>query len=231
MIPATDVPPGPSATASCRAPSVAATVTCTLTSVPEFDFVWRASTDTVFASGIVTTDATAMAQFTFSVPASPVGQGVLVVIVDWTAATSIGVAGGPVPTTVPAGHGDCGPIGAFVLLRLAATALPVGSAGTALRSVRTPVRACAADAWGWKCGPHVTLATASCRCTCPPGNAHRPSGGAVRAGSEPSATQDTLAMTANGSDGAMTRGGPSACAPVRPIRGGDLRLRRGLSGS
>lgn len=132
---APETPAGPGASVSCSSPSVGGTVSCTLTAVPEFDFVWQASTNPVFASGVVTTDASGSGEFSFAVPASALGLPVLVEVVAWTAATSIGVAGGPVPTTVPAGQGEGAPVGVFVLLMLAATGLLVVSAGVALRPV------------------------------------------------------------------------------------------------
>jgi hypothetical protein len=109
------VPAGPTASVSCSAPTVGGSVTCDLTSEPEFDFIWRASTNPVFATGVVTTNADGVGQFTFTVPRSALGGQVLVEIVDWTAATPIGVAAGPVPTSVPSGEGPRLPVEGLLL--------------------------------------------------------------------------------------------------------------------
>jgi hypothetical protein len=111
---------GPAATVTCdtSAPVVGATVTCTVASgAPDFDIVWTASTNPVFASGVVRTDASGNGRFSFVVPASAVGQELLIELVDWTRPTSIGVVGGPVPGAVPAGEGPGSlPIGGMTLL-------------------------------------------------------------------------------------------------------------------
>jgi hypothetical protein len=111
-------PVGPAATVTCDAadPLVGATVTCALTSDPGVEFLWTASTDPVFATGVVTTDVQGSGTFAFVVPASAVGSEVLVEIVEWTAPLSIGTVSGPVPTVVPAGEG---PVPALTLLLVA----------------------------------------------------------------------------------------------------------------
>jgi hypothetical protein len=110
---------GPGATVSCTPPAAGGVVTCDLQSDPEVEFVWEASTNPVFASGVVTTDAAGVGRFVFTVPASALGQPVLVEIVGWTAATSIGVAAGPVPTSVPSGGGPRAPLGDLLVLGVA----------------------------------------------------------------------------------------------------------------
>jgi hypothetical protein len=107
---------GPGASVSCSAPVAGAAVTCDLTSDPGVDFVWQASTNPVFATGVVTTDATGKGQFAFTVPVSALGQPVMVEIVAWTAASSIGVASGLVPTSVPSGGGPRVPRGELLVL-------------------------------------------------------------------------------------------------------------------
>jgi len=122
-----DVPEvAPAATVSCSAPVVGAPMTCDLRSDPGVDFVWQASTNPVFASGVVTTDGTGAGQFAFTVPVSALGQQVLVEIVAWTAATPVGIASGPVPTSVPSGGGPRSPVGAMLLgaVLLGAVLLP-----------------------------------------------------------------------------------------------------------
>jgi hypothetical protein len=111
--------PAPGATVSCTAPVVGAVVTCDLQSDPNVEFVWEASTNPVFASGVVTTNAAGVGRFVFTVPASALGQPVLVEIVEWTAATSIGIAAGPVPTSVPSGGGPRAPAGDLLVLGVA----------------------------------------------------------------------------------------------------------------
>jgi hypothetical protein len=110
---------GPGATVSCTAPVVGAVVTCDLRSDPGVEFLWQASTNPVFASGVVTTDATGAGQFVFTTPASALGQPVLVEIVAWTAATPIGVAAGPIPTSVPSGGGPRSPVDVALVLGIA----------------------------------------------------------------------------------------------------------------
>jgi len=107
---------GPGASVSCSAPVAGAEVTCDLTSDPGVDFVWQVSTNPVFATGVVTTDATGKGQFAFTVPVSALGQPVMVEIVAWTAASSIGVASGLVPTSVPSGGGPRVPRGELLVL-------------------------------------------------------------------------------------------------------------------
>ena len=89
------------------------------TGSPDFDIQWRASTNPVFASGVVRTDASGVGRFSFVVPSTALGEAVLVELVDWTSPTSIGVAGGPVPSGVPAGEGSV-PLGRAVTVALLA---------------------------------------------------------------------------------------------------------------
>ena len=141
--------PGPAATLACDdgAPVVGTTVTCTLQSAPEFDFVWRASTNPEFATGVVTTDAAGTGTFTFVVPTSALGQEVLVEIVDWLAPQPIGAAGGPVPASVPSGEGPApvAPTVSVLLLGLALSLMVLrtsraGRAGGASRISALGVR-------------------------------------------------------------------------------------------
>jgi hypothetical protein len=96
---------GPGTTVACDrvAPPVGSTVTCVVSSDPAIDLIWTAGTDATFATGVVTTDGSGAGTFSFVVPAGALGQDVRVQLVEWTAPLSLGIAGGPVPTTVPAG--------------------------------------------------------------------------------------------------------------------------------
>jgi hypothetical protein len=128
---------GPAAQVTCdtSAPVVGARVTCTVrTDAPDVEIQWTARTNPVLASGVlasgvVTTDASGGGRFSFVVPAAAHGQEVFVELVDWTRPTSIGVTGGPVPLSVPAGEGSStpGPMPA-VLAVLAAGVLSMSRA-------------------------------------------------------------------------------------------------------
>jgi hypothetical protein len=91
------------------------------------DVLWRASFNPVIASAGVTLDADGAGTFSFAVPAAALGQVVTVELVDWLAPVSLGVAGGPVPTSIPAGGGP-GPLWPLVMPAL------VGALVVVLRS-------------------------------------------------------------------------------------------------
>jgi hypothetical protein len=94
-----------------------ATATCTVTGGdPGIDIFWHAAYNPVFAAGGVTLDSTGSGTFSFTVPASALGEPVTVELVDWSAPVSIGVAGGPVPASVPAGEG---PVSVWSLVMVA----------------------------------------------------------------------------------------------------------------
>jgi len=82
------------------------------------DILWRAATDSVFAEAAVNLGAEGSGEFSFTVPAAALGQVVTVELVGWLAPVSLGVAGGPVPTSVPSGEGPV-PVGSLVMLALA----------------------------------------------------------------------------------------------------------------
>ena len=104
--------------------TVGATVTCTITGGdPGIDILWRAAYNPVFAEAGVTLAADGTGTFSFFVPAGAVGSELTVELVEWTAPVSLGVVGGPVPSSVPSGEGPSTvvpiPAWAFVLLVLA----------------------------------------------------------------------------------------------------------------
>jgi hypothetical protein len=95
--------PRPTELACDVVPTVGATVTCTVRADANIEILWSASTNPVFADGVVTTDAAGIGTFSFLVPAGALGQQVLVEVVGWLAPQAIGTAGGPVPRSIPAG--------------------------------------------------------------------------------------------------------------------------------
>jgi hypothetical protein len=100
-------------------PVVGAPVTCTVTGGDAgIDIVWRAAYNPVIAETGVTLDASGSGEFSFMVPATALGEVLTVELVDWTAPMSLGVAGGPVPTSVPSGEGPV-PVWTLGLLALA----------------------------------------------------------------------------------------------------------------
>jgi hypothetical protein len=114
---------GPAATLSlaCEplAPAVGAVVTCTVTGGEAgVEILWRAAYNPAFAGEGVTLDGSGSGTFTFRVPAAALGEELTVELVDWLAPVSLGVVGGPVPTSVPSGEGPV-PVWSLVMLVLA----------------------------------------------------------------------------------------------------------------
>ena len=62
--------------------------------------------------------------FSFVVPVTALGQALTVELVEWTQPMTLGVVGGPVPASVPAGEGPV-PFGAVLLALLAAAGVVV----------------------------------------------------------------------------------------------------------
>jgi hypothetical protein len=101
-------PLGPTLSVECEPTPlvIGDTVACTVAGGdPNIDVLWRASYGTVFAEAGVTLDESGVGEFAFVVPAAALGQEVTVELVEWLAPTSLGVVGGPVPTSVPSGEG------------------------------------------------------------------------------------------------------------------------------
>jgi hypothetical protein len=107
-----------------------AQVVCQVTGGPEdFDVLWNASLGGgAFAGQGVRLDASGGGTFAFVVPASAPGQEVTVELVAWLAPVSLGVVGGAVPASIPAGSGSTVPVG-LVLFGL----LVVAGSGVAVR--------------------------------------------------------------------------------------------------
>ena len=105
---------------SCDGTRAAGTkVTCTVTGGDAgIDILWRAAYNPVIAEAGVTLDAAGAGTFSFVVPAAAFGQPITVELVDWAAPVSLGVSGGPVPTSVPSGEGPV-PVWPLGLLALA----------------------------------------------------------------------------------------------------------------
>jgi hypothetical protein len=101
-----------------RSLQVGAVAPCTVTGGdPGIEILWRAAYNPPFAGQGVTLDANGEGTFAFTVPAAAFGQVVTVELVDWFAPVSLGVAGGPVPTSVPSGGGPMS-VWSLVLLAL-----------------------------------------------------------------------------------------------------------------
>lgn len=108
-------------TLSCAGPLVVgATITCTVGGGDGgIEILWRAAHDLPFAGAGVTLDADGAGMFVFVIPAAAVGRELTVELVEWRAPMSLGVVGGPVPASVPAGEGRV-PLAVWLLALLAA---------------------------------------------------------------------------------------------------------------
>lgn len=96
-----------------------AVVTCEVTGGdPGIDILWRASTDSVFASTGVTLDEFGRGTFTFLAPRGSAGQTIAVSLVEWDVADTVLVTGTPVPNRLPAGGGPDGPAPALLVAGL-----------------------------------------------------------------------------------------------------------------
>ncbi len=84
------------------------------------EILWRAARNPAFAEAGVTLDGSGRGRFRFRIPAAALGQEVAVELVEWLPPQSLGIVGGPVPSSIPAGSGPTVPIGMIVLGLLAA---------------------------------------------------------------------------------------------------------------
>jgi hypothetical protein len=110
-------------------------VTCTVSGADAgIDILWRASYSPVFAGAGVRIGADGTGTFSFIIPVAAMGEELRVELVEWMAPVLLGVVGGPVPSSVPAGEG---PVGLLAAVAVAiAFVLPVWHMGSTTRRVR-----------------------------------------------------------------------------------------------
>jgi hypothetical protein len=103
-------------------PAVGATVTCTITGAdPGAEILWQAyAGDAVHAGGPVRIGPDGSGILRFTVLRSALGQQVSVELVEWVRPIRLGIVGGPVPASVPAGDGRGLPHFAIVIACVAA---------------------------------------------------------------------------------------------------------------
>jgi len=98
-------------------PQVNVTVTCTIVNGPsDFDIIWEASYNPVFATGVVTLDGSGNGSFSFVIPAAAMGSMVGVQLVAHTGVMPLGMVTSVVPVSVPAGEGPSPLVPTSVLL-------------------------------------------------------------------------------------------------------------------
>ena len=113
---------GPAPAVSCVPvrPQVGSAVTCQVTGGdPGIEILWRAAYNPVFAEAGLTLGSDGSGTFSFVVPAAALGETLTVELVEWTQPMTLGVVGGPVPASVPAGEGSV-PFGAVLFALFAA---------------------------------------------------------------------------------------------------------------
>jgi hypothetical protein len=111
---------------ACDGPMVVGgTIACTVRGGDAgVDILWRAAYNPPFAGAGVTLDVNGSGTFSFVIPAAALGDTVTVELVAWTQPMTLGVVGGPVPASVPAGKGSV-PFGAVLFALLAAAGVVV----------------------------------------------------------------------------------------------------------
>jgi len=126
---------GPSLACLPAVPAAGELVTCTVSDADAgIEILWRAAYNPVFASEGMRIGADGTGTFSFVVPAAAAGEELRVELVEWTAPMSLGVVGGPVPSSIPAGEG---PVGLLAAVAVAiAFVLPAWYLGTPTRRVR-----------------------------------------------------------------------------------------------
>jgi hypothetical protein len=113
-------------------PQVNVTVTCTIVNGPtDFDIIWEASYNPVFATGVVTLDGSGNGSFSFLVPAAAMGSTVGVQLVGHTAVMAIGPVTTAVPVIIRAGEGSS-PLAPMSLLLMVGGLLTVVGVGRRL---------------------------------------------------------------------------------------------------
>jgi hypothetical protein len=104
---------------------VGGTITCTVRGGgAAVDVLWRAAYNPAFAGAGVTLGQDGSGTFSFVVPAAALGETLTVELVEWTQPIVLGVVGGPVPASVPAGEGSV-PFGAVLFVLLGAAGVLV----------------------------------------------------------------------------------------------------------
>jgi surface protein len=100
---------GPSLACLPAVLTVGQRVSCTVSGADAgIEILWRAAYNPVFASAGMRIGANGTGTLTFTIPAAAVGSELSVELVEWMAPMSLGVVGGPVPRSVPAGDGPGG---------------------------------------------------------------------------------------------------------------------------
>jgi surface protein len=126
---------GPSLACLPAVPAAGELVTCTVSDADAgIEILWRAAYNPVFASAGVRIGADGTGTFSFVVPVAAVGEELRVELVEWAAPMSLGVVGGPVPSSVPAGEGPVG------LLAVVAVAIAFFLPGWHMGSTTSRVR-------------------------------------------------------------------------------------------
>ena len=97
-------------------------VTCSVSGGdPDIDILWNASfAGSPFAVQGVRLDASGRGTFVFVAPAAAAGQEITVELVEWLAPVSLGVVGGVIPSSIPAGSGSHVPGGLVLVILLVA---------------------------------------------------------------------------------------------------------------
>lgn len=129
-------PAGPSLACTPQDPPVGSTVTCDITrGDADIDILWRATAgDAVIGSTGVRLGSDGTGTFSFVVPRSALGLRIGVELVEWTGPLDVGIAGGPLPQSVPAGQGT--PVPAAVVLLLGVLGLAMLGSGLLMRRAR-----------------------------------------------------------------------------------------------
>ena len=100
-------PSGPQVSCLPAALTTGELVTCMVSRAnPGIDILWRASHNRTFASEGVQIGADGTGTFTFAIPAAALGEELRIELVEWTTPATLGIVGGRVPESIPAGGGS-----------------------------------------------------------------------------------------------------------------------------